>query len=216
MKEDFAEGNISKAVFRGRFNGKSCLHDGIISQVKNEECGRRKLLQLSAKRRDLFDVKLNDCIHLNNFAHYKADMIIEGHCGWSDRQLFTSYLNSVIVKQKSFCRLWFEDGLVAWRDYVPVDYRLDNLEANTEFILSNDGYRRNMIRNMRNFAEEVLKQESMSIFLELLIKEFELNRRADDGWKEVKVEEGMMDIDAYIEKFKEEERLDLGNRTTGL
>ncbi|GMI00428.1 hypothetical protein TrST_g13368 [Triparma strigata] len=143
-------------------------------------------------------------------------MIIEGHCGWSDRIAFTSYLNSVTVKQESFCRMWFEDGLVAWRDYVPVDYRLEKLEANTEFILTDDEYRRKMIRNMRNFAGDVLNQDSMNSYLELLIKEFDRNRRAD-GWKEdVKIEEGMMEISEYVEKFKEGERLELGNRTTGL
>jgi hypothetical protein len=75
--------------------------------------------------------------------------------------------------------------------------------------LTDDEYRRKMIG-------DVLNQDSMSSYLELLIKEFDRNRRAD-GWKEdVKIEEGMMEISEYVEKYREGERLELGNRTTGL
>ena len=171
-------GRVGKAVFRGVAHGKSCWDGDAgggteISKGNGDRCGRRKLMKVAAANQDVFDVLPGDYIPLQVQEKYTVSLVVEGHCGWSDRTKYLAFMDNVVVKQRSFCREWYEDGMVPWVHYVPVDYLLETMARNVREVLGwREEERERMVGNMQEFARGVLTQESMEEYVEVVVNEF--------------------------------------------
>jgi hypothetical protein len=187
--------SVDKAIFRGQVEGKTCWSGDpseATGKAKLSECGRRKLLLIGAYHADAMDfdfasAESSNYIPLQEQSKYSANVVVEGHCGWSDRLRYMLIMDTVAVKQMSFCGEWFEALLEPWVHFVPVSYMLDTLPSALNFVLGNDQnkkktrekntearaeYLENMKKNARAFASDALSVEGIGQYVVEVLRHY--------------------------------------------
>ena len=193
----------------------------------NSECGRRKLMLIGAREANsrTLDFEFASPSNTNpNSSHYiplqsqgsyAVNVVVEGHCGWSDRTRLALLLDTAVAKQQSYCGEWFEPAMVPWLHFAPVDYLLDTLERTVEHLLKDGGAAaagrigagERIRRGAREFAKDALERESVEAYVREVLVLYGEAFEEEGGEEEGGGGEGGESAEDYMERWGEKDEM---------
>nr|KAJ3417725.1 F-actin-capping protein subunit beta [Polyrhizophydium stewartii] len=150
---------------------------------------RQRMANIAKKRPELFDIAITafiqcdkeecDAMH-NEFGdsprvpadaseQYKYVIDIDGNT-FSGRYLRLLMSGSLVFKMTIFSE-FFDDWLVPYKHYIPVQPDLSDFEQQVEWAVQNDDLAREIAESGRKFVMERITNEQMECYMELLLLE---------------------------------------------
>lgn len=116
------------------------------------------------QKADTSNCRIKQPLTIEEQSKYKYIVHVEGH-SQAFRLSIELATGSVILLVKSKYKLWFENLLVPWVHYVPVEPDLSDLEAQVHWCRNNDDKCAEIARQARCFYEEHLGKKGMLNYL---------------------------------------------------
>lgn len=106
------------------------------------------------------------------FLKYKYILALDGWTGPSLLQYWALFSNSLIFRQDSEWRYFFENALKPYTHYIPVKKDLSDIFEKYEWAEKNQEKCLEIIKNANNFAAKNLKEEDVHNYLATVVNEY--------------------------------------------
>jgi hypothetical protein len=105
-------------------------------------------------------------IPLSKFIEYKYLLVIDGYIiGSNFEWIFGSGSVPILISDPTN-EFWFKHLLEPWVNYVPVDYSLNDLKTNIQYLVEHDDVAEKIAQNAKKFADKVFSSEFQKKYLE--------------------------------------------------
>jgi Glycosyl transferase family 90 len=188
------------AVFRGGNRPSMFFQNKSDSDSQCDRVGRSRLVHLASQHPTMLDVSVGGTcggVHmmLNRMNEldqqkYKYVLYAEGNCFWADRLNKQVFGPSLIVKQETPCKQFWEPLLAPMTHYLPTDFFFDNLIEQLQWARTNDEKVQEIVRNANEFAHNFLTLGGIEAYAEVLLAEYTSLLVEPD----VKLENGALEV----------------------
>jgi hypothetical protein len=188
------------AVFRGGNRPSMFFQNKSDSDLQCDKVGRSRLVHLASKHPTILDVSVGGTcggVHMmlnrmNELDQQKFKYVLyaEGNCFWADRLNKQVFGPSLIVKQETPCKQFWEPLLGPMTHYLPTDFFFDNLVEQLQWARANDEKVQEIVRNANEFAHNFLTLSGIEAYTEVLLAEYTALLVEPD----VKLENGALEV----------------------
>ncbi len=144
---------------------------------------REFLVALSKSHSDLINANVyqyrdpTDHWSLADHLVYKYQIAVDGMSACFPGYIWRLFSNSLVFKQNSGVRLWFEGNLKPWVHYVPVDIDLTDLMDKIQWAMTHDAEAKSIAANARRYVlENAMPDHCLKYFYKVLVKYASLQR----------------------------------------
>jgi len=103
---------------------------------------------------------------------FKYIVVVEGHCGWADRLKVLLHSGAAVLLQETYCHEYYRLLLKPWVHYIPVRGDLGDLIERIDWAREHDGEVLEIARNAQRLAQEILTQQQMTCWSDLLLTRY--------------------------------------------
>lgn len=170
------------AVFRGSNRPSMYFRNKEDAEQHCDDVGRLRLMHLSRTNPGYFDVSVGgQCggkrymlrrMSPGEHHNFKYILYVEGNCMWADRLRHQVFGPSVILKQETPCRQFFEPLISPMTHYIPTDFFLTDTVRQIEWARANDEKVQQIVRNANEFAANFLSLNGIEAYVEVLLDEY--------------------------------------------
>ena len=96
----------------------------------------------------------------------------EGWCGWADRLKILLMYNSTIFLQRTPCHEYYQDLMVPYKHYIPVDGLFRNLPKRVEWAKRHPKAAQQIAINAMQLSQKYLNEAAISCYMDIVFAKY--------------------------------------------